>query len=202
MDFAGGLRGLRALLDGPGAGLVLTGCQEADQAEELVARGNQLVEAGDRDAERLEIVCLFALVERGDFLFNLCGDAEDFALMCGRVGTDSGDMRIGSAVVREIVFFYVGRVDDGFCGQKAERSDKGRDIGIIRLKGGGRLAVLEQNFQVFSSFRISSSFFKLLSLFADFCVFAMRRSRTSRSAKMSSRLMVSMSRTGSTEPST
>ena len=154
MDFAGGLRGLRALLDGPGAGLVLAGCQEADQAEELIARGNQLVEAGDRDAERLEIVCLFALVERGDFLFNLCGDAEDLALMCGRVGTDSGDMRIGSAVVREIVFFYVGRVDDGFCGQKAERSDKGRDIGIIRLKGGGGLAVLEQNFQFFQNLEL------------------------------------------------
>ena len=46
MDLTGCLRSLGADLDGPCTGLVLTGGQVADQAQETVACRDQLVQTG------------------------------------------------------------------------------------------------------------------------------------------------------------
>ena len=154
MNFTGRLRRLGSLFDGPGAGLVLARRQEADEAQELVARGNQLVKTGSGDAEGLEVVGLFALVKGGNLFFNLGGDTEHLAPMCRGIVPNRCDMRIGSAVVREILLLHIGRINHGLCGQKAERGDKACAVVVLRFVGGGGLSVLEQGLQLLQNFEL------------------------------------------------
>ncbi len=46
VDLSGSLGSFGARFDGPGPGFVLAGGQKADQAQQLIACGNQLVQAG------------------------------------------------------------------------------------------------------------------------------------------------------------
>src|SRR5690606_4706994 len=54
VDHAGGARRLPSGADGPGAGLLRTDGEEGAQAEELVARADELVQAGLAQSDRLE----------------------------------------------------------------------------------------------------------------------------------------------------
>jgi len=64
------------------------------------------------------------------------------------------DMRVGGAVVREILFLHIGRINHGLCGQKAERGDEVCAVVVVRLVGGGRLPVFKQGLQLLQDFEL------------------------------------------------
>src|SRR5690606_16378654 len=87
-DDAGGLGGLGAHRDGPGAG-----CLEAEgeiglQVQELVALADQAVEAGLFEAERGEVVGAIGIVETGEFGFDFGADHHHAGILVLGVGFD------------------------------------------------------------------------------------------------------------------
>src|SRR5204863_993650 len=68
---------LRALLDGPGTHLGLTSGEEGDEAEEVVAGADDLVEAGLREPERCEEVAALGGLERRDLGLGGGADHDD-----------------------------------------------------------------------------------------------------------------------------
>ena len=70
MDDAGGLRGLGAARDRPGAGLLRSNREIGDEIEELVAGADQTVEAGFLETERREEFLRFLFRKLRDFGFD------------------------------------------------------------------------------------------------------------------------------------
>ena len=63
VDLASCLRSLDSILDGPGPGLFLSGCQEAHQSEQTVARADQFVEAGLCESQVFQEHLLLVIIQ-------------------------------------------------------------------------------------------------------------------------------------------
>ena len=121
MDLAGRLRRLCTDADRPGARLVLSCCEEAHQAERAVAGRDQLIKTGFGDAEIVEEHLFLIVIEFCDLRLDARADDEDLAAVLRRELSHFGDARIGGAVVREVIFRDVRRIDHRLCGQQIQR---------------------------------------------------------------------------------
>src|SRR5690606_18531593 len=81
VDDAGGLRGLGAHRNGPGAGFLGADGEIGLQVQELVALADQAVEAGFFKAERGEVVGAIGIVETGEFGFDFGADHHDAGVL-------------------------------------------------------------------------------------------------------------------------
>ena len=162
MDLACGLGSFGADLDGPCAGLILTGGKEAHEAKGRVAGLDQLVEACLGDAQVLEEHGFFVVVKLRDLRLDAGADDKDTAVGLGRVLTDLLHTFIVSAVVGKVVFRDVCRINDGLVGQKVVGLQPFFLIlgqAVRRQKGGG-----------LSSLEVLAHSLEELHLFAGFLI--------------------------------
>ena len=88
VDLAGGLGGLGALADGPGTALLFAVGEEGDQAQQVVAGGDEVVQAAGLDPHfGQEGLLLFGAVV-GDVLLGAGADGDDLGPLFG--GADPG----------------------------------------------------------------------------------------------------------------
>ena len=110
VDLARGLRGLGALLDGPGAAFVAARGQEGDEAQQLVAALDQPVQTRLLQAQLFHEHGLFVrIVELGDVGLELCADRQHLAallrgqrLHLGEIAAALGGIDVGLAEVRGV----------------------------------------------------------------------------------------------------
>ena len=141
VDLARGLRSLGAVLDGPGAALVLAVGQERDEAEQRVGALDEAVEAGFLNAELLEEHRAVLAVELGNVLLELGADRQHLrALLFGEL-LDLLEITV-AVLIGEAVLVHVRGVDDGLEAQKIGGRD---EVGVVfrNLKGARALACVE-----------------------------------------------------------
>ena len=141
MDLTGGLRGLGALLDGPGPALVLTGGEEGDEAQQGIAGLDEPVQTGLGHPQILQEHGLFFALQLGDLCLQLGADGNDLGPFLG--GQLFHQLIIGVGVaVGKAFLVQVGGVDDGLEAQKFAGGDEGGVV-LITLEGPGGVAVVE-----------------------------------------------------------
>ena len=117
MNLAGSLGRLGAALDRPGTAFVAARGQEGDQAQQVIAGGDQTVKAALFNAELgEEHIALFG-IHAGDFLFDGGGNGDAFAAFGGGDGAYALDhlqiIRFGHGI-----FGDVGGIDNGLLGEQ------------------------------------------------------------------------------------
>ena len=113
MDFTGGLRGLGALFDGPGAALILAVGQERDKAQQGVAALDEPIQTGFRNAQLVQEHLAVLTLQLSDVLLQLGTDGQHLAALRFCQRTDLLQILI-ALLIGEAVLVHVGGVDDGF----------------------------------------------------------------------------------------
>ena len=172
MDLSGSLRGFCPLLDGPCPALVLADGQEGNQAQKPVAGGNQPVQAAFPDSKLLQEFFFFLGSHLGNIFFDGRGNNDHLSLFLIGDRPDCLQERNFAFVLSDIVLRNIGSIDYGF---RCQQKPAVQDFlfFIVCVIGPGR-----------------------------FSAFSLRRCTVSMSEKISSRLIVSISRPGFTVPST
>ena len=130
MNFARSLRGLRALLNRPGAHLGLAGGQVGDETEQGVARVDEAIKAGFGQTHVGEEKFLFLRVHAGNFGFDLRADRQHGSVLL------VGDLLHGEIAgvvfnaVCKVGFAHVGGENDGLVRQQVDGSEQ---LGFQRL---------------------------------------------------------------------
>ena len=134
VDLAGSLRSLGTLADGPGAALLLAVGQEGDQAQQVVAGGDEVVEAACLDAHLGEEGFLFLRAVVGDVLLGLGADRDvACALFLGACGHQR-DVLVVLDALHQVVLAYIAGVEDGLCAQQAHLVEHGLLLGVVLVK--------------------------------------------------------------------
>ena len=142
MDLTGGLRGAGALFDRPGAAFVAAGRQERDEAEQLIARLNQTVEAGLLQAQLFHEHGLFVrVVQLGDVRLQLGADRQGKgALLVGQL-LDLLEVRHGLRIVHGVLRDVRG-IDRPLERQQVRRGDEGAVV-VGAFERAGKLALIQ-----------------------------------------------------------
>ena len=149
MDLSGCLGCLGPDLDGPGPGLILPGCQETHQPQQLIAGLNQLLQSGFPDSQIFQEHPALILVQLRDLLLNLGADHKHAAVLLLGQLAHRLHMGIGSAVVRQIILRHIGRVDHRLSGEQIIAAHPQLFVLILQLQCNGRLSVLQMLFDSF-----------------------------------------------------
>ena len=130
MDLTGGLRGLRALFDGPCAALVRACRQERDEAQQLVAALDQPVKAGLLQSQRFhEHGLLVRVVKLGNVGLKLCADGQNLAALLRGQFLHLREILAGLGLVHVVRCF-----DDANVTHVEGSTDPLRDIDIINTE--------------------------------------------------------------------
>ncbi len=137
MDFARGLGRLRALFDGPRAHLFLAGGEEADKAQQTVARADEPVEARFRKAHVGEEELFLLRLHAGDFGLGFGADGQHGrALGLGGL-PDHLKERVVLHPALEVVLAHVGGVNHGLGRQQRHGGQqRGLVLGALHRAGG------------------------------------------------------------------
>ncbi|CAM4399498.1 hypothetical protein DEMA109039_17420 [Deinococcus marmoris] len=155
MDFPGGLRGLLAVADGPGAHFLLAAGDEGDQAQRFVAHLHQLIQAALSDAQIGQKFAGLVFRHLGQFALDLRADLDHRSSLGGSVLAHlTHEIVVGG----QIILAHVCHVDHGLDGDQTEFFGNG---GIIATCAGGfALAQHGQNglgqFGVFARFLVAA----------------------------------------------
>ena len=166
MNLAGGLRGLRALADGPRAALVRARRQEGDQPQQIVAFGNQPVQAAFSDAQLLQEHRLLLVLHLRDVLLDLRGDDEHLGVFLGGDGLDVRHAGNRVLLPAQVVLLDVAGVNHGLGCQQEPFP---RDLPLlVRHRAGARgLQVVKVGKQLLAQLRLVREF--LLAALEHFC---------------------------------
>ena len=115
VDFTGGLRGLGALFDGPGAALILAVGQERDKAQQGVATLDEPVQTGFRNAQLVQEHLAVLALQLSDVLLQLGTDGQHLAALRFCQRTDLLQILV-ALLIGKAVLVHVGGVDDGLEG--------------------------------------------------------------------------------------
>ena len=150
MDLAGSLRGLGTLPDGPGAAFLLAVGQEADEAQQLVAGLDELVQTGGLDAHFLQERNFFLLRGTGNVLLGLGADGDSLGVFLLGAGGNEREVRVLVQPAQQVVLADVAGVDDRFGGQQAQLLAGGLHgvVALVKVKAARGLAALKPGGQV------------------------------------------------------
>ncbi len=115
VDFTGGLRGLGALFDGPGAALILAVGQERDKAQQGVAALDEPIQTGFCDAQLVQEHLPVLALQLSDVLLQLGTDGQHLAALGFCQRTDLLQILV-ALLIGKAVLVHVGGVDDGLQG--------------------------------------------------------------------------------------
>ncbi len=115
VDFTGGLRGLGALSDGPGAALILAVGQERDKAQQGVAALDEPIQTGFCDAQLVQEHLPVLALQLSDVLLQLGTDGQHLAALGFCQRTDLLQILV-ALLIGKAVLVHVGGVDDGLQG--------------------------------------------------------------------------------------
>ncbi len=139
VDLAGGLRGARALLDGPGIGALLVRRKEGNEVQHVVRRVDEAFEAGPMQAGVLQEELPFLRIELGKLRFQLRRDNDDAGVFLLSDSAELIDVRVA---VGQVTFPHVGDVENRLIGQEKQFVDE-RLIGIADLERPGPVPVAQ-----------------------------------------------------------
>ena len=142
MDLTGGLRCLGALADGPGAALLLAVGQEGDEAQQVVAGSDQVVQAAGLDAHLGQESLLLLGGVVGNVLFGLGADGNVAGPLLGGAGGHQRDIAVVLNALHQVVLAHVAGVEHGLGAQQAHLVQHGLLLGIplVKVKAAGGLA--------------------------------------------------------------
>ena len=142
MDLAGSLRCLGALADGPCAALLLAIGQEGDQAQQVVAGSDEVVQTAGFNAHFSQKSLLFLGGVVGDILLGLGADGNvACALFLGACGHQR-DILVVFDALHQVVLAHVAGVQHRLSAQQTHLVQHGLLLGItlVKIEAAGRLA--------------------------------------------------------------
>ena len=154
VDDAGGLRGGRALTYRPSLDLHLASRKERLQAEQLIGRLREHVQAGLLQAQALQVVGRVLGIELGKLSLDLGADRQRLDAVDGR------------QVLVEHVLVYVGHVQDGLHGEQ-EQALGGGTLLVGHLHGCGALALVEPGKQALGDLELGHELLVSLGLLLE-----------------------------------
>ena len=142
MDLAGSLRCFCALADGPCAALLLAVGQEGDQAQQIIAGSDEVVQTTGFNAHFSQKSLLFLGRVVGDILLGLGADGNvACALFLGACGHQR-DILVVFDALHQVVLAHVAGVQHRLCAQQTHLVQNSLLLGIalVKIEAAGRLA--------------------------------------------------------------
>ena len=147
VDLTGSLRGLGALADGPCAALLLAVGQEGDEAQQVVAGGDEVVEAAGLDAHLGEEGFLLLGGVVGDVLLGLGADGDVTCTLFLGACSHQRDVLVVFDALHQVVLAHVAGVEDGLAAQQAHLVEHGLLLGValVEVEAAGGLAAFQMS---------------------------------------------------------
>ena len=145
VDDAGGLRGGVAFVDGPSADFFDAGGEVGLQAQEVVARADQAVQAWLFQAHFGEEFGFFVVFQLGDFALHRGANGNDGGVFFFSQFFQAVEVRI----VFKTVFGNVADIHGGFGGQQEQRFEHG-EFFRVQTEGADRFAFVQMRQQFFA----------------------------------------------------
>ena len=142
MDLTGSLRSFGALADGPCAALLLAIGQEGDQAQQIIAGSDEVVQTTGFNAHFSQKGLLFLGGVVGDILLGLGADGNvACALFLGACGHQR-DILVVFDALHQVILTHVAGVQHRLCAQQAHFMQNSLLLGIalVKIEAAGRLA--------------------------------------------------------------
>ena len=142
MDFTGCLRSLGALADGPGAALLLAVGQEGDQAQQVIAGSDEVVQTAGFDAHLGQELLLFLGGVIGNVFLGLGADGDIACALLLGAGGHQRDILVVLDALHQVVLAHVAGVQHRLCAQQAHLVQHGLLLGValVKVKAAGGLA--------------------------------------------------------------
>ena len=150
MNFAGSLRGFGALPDGPCAALLFAVRQKADEAQQLIAGLDEVVQTGVLNAHLLQKRQLFLRRGLRNVLLSLGADGQRLRVLGGGAGGHQRVVGIALQPAQQVVLAHVAGVDDRL-GREQPQLLAGDGLAVVPLvkgKGAGGLFRLQMGGQL------------------------------------------------------